>query len=114
LFAKHLTSNRFFSGSGRVNVNTFASNSSRFDLDLNPLDAPTDNSDVESEGDWLDVPQVPQATEQHLSRMSEAVVIEVRLWLSLWFQPHNYFNRDQCGVILSLLSPFQGVQALVA
>jgi hypothetical protein len=82
LFTKHLTLDIFFSASsyypGRGDTHTFTNDSSRFDLDTSHFDV-SDNSDVESERDWLDEPQVTEPARRHPSKMSEAAVIEVRL-----------------------------------
>ena len=97
---------------------TFANDSSCFNIESDQFNGSEDNSNVESEGDWFDEPQVMEQAPSTPFKMSEAaaraVALEVCLQLPVFVHSHSYFYRDLCGSLLSALPELsQGVQALV-
>ena len=61
---------------------TFANDSSRFDIESDQFNGSEDNSNVKSEGDWFDEPQVMEQAPSTPSKMSEAAARAVALEVS--------------------------------
>lgn len=67
---------------GRNGSSSFSHNTSRFNLEANEVNGDDTDTDIESERDWHDEPEVASA-QRAPSKMSEAVAIEVSVQLAI-------------------------------
>jgi hypothetical protein len=93
---------------GRDDSSSFSHNTSHFNLEANHSDGVNDSdaADAESEGDWLEEPEVMPTQKAPLkapSKMSLVVANEVCVQFSSCLQTHNYLQREQHGTLLSTL-----------
>ncbi|KAF8481854.1 hypothetical protein DFH94DRAFT_681197 [Russula ochroleuca] len=72
---------------GRSDMATFANDSSHFDIESDQFNGSEDNSNVESEGDWFDEPQVMEQAPSTPFKMSEAAARAVALERPVWESP---------------------------
>jgi hypothetical protein len=89
---------------GRDDSSSFSHNTSHFNVEANHSDGVNDSdaADAESEGDWLEEPEVMPA-QKAPSKMSLVVANEVCVQFSSCLQTHNYLHREQHGTLLSTL-----------